>query len=383
MSALNYINKNKNNQNVNIKKTVDTQHNNKLKTFIENYNEYDSLNKKLIKAQQKLKELLEKKDINDNIINVKNEIIQIKNQIEKIDKKQEIDYLIQTCDVLYNYYDIVDNGNYNDFDVSNEKNNILSYFSKKDNSINNKNTEDKYTLSNKYLEIIDDNYIKENIEKHKENCPYCDSINREIVTLEGIIYCNDCYTIEYIIVDHDRPTYKDPPREISYFSYKRLNHFNEWISQIQGKETTEISDEIYKKILLEIKKQKIENMASITTGKIKEILKSLKLSKYYEHCSHILARINGIQTPQFSCELEDTLRNMFKQIQPLFNKHAPKTRKNFLSYSYVLYKLLELLEKDEYLKYFPLLKSREKLQSQDNIWECLCKELNWQFIKSI
>jgi hypothetical protein len=28
-------------------------------------------------------------------------------------------------------------------------------------------------------------------------------------------------------------------KEISYFAYKRINHFQEWISQIQGKETTD------------------------------------------------------------------------------------------------------------------------------------------------
>lgn len=388
MSALNYVTKNKNKNNTgssNTKKTVDIQHTNKIEDFKEKTKLIEKLNNNLNKAQNELKELINKKEPNEQIIELKNYIIKIKEELKKIDKINEIDYLINTGDILFDYYNIIENGNHLNVDLSNEKNNILSYFSKPkdDNKIVIPNGQDKFSLSNKYLEMTDSNYIKENIEKHKENCPYCDSLNREIITLEGIIYCNSCFTIEYIIVDHDRPTYKDPPREISYFSYKRLNHFNEWISQIQGKETTDISDDVYDKILIEIKKQKIYNMADLTTIKIKEILKSLKLSKYYEHCSHIVARINGIQTPQFSYELEDTLRNMFKQIQPLFNKYAPKKRKNFLSYSYVLYKMLQLLSKDEYLKYFPLLKSREKLQSQDTIWECLCRELHWEFIKSI
>lgn len=360
--------------------TVDIHHNNKLNYFQEKSELLDKLKSELLKFKLDLKN-----DDGSDIVNIKDNIINIENKINDINKNNEVKYLTETGDILFNYYDLVDNGNNNDVNISNEKNNILKFFTnskqKTDDSQNDDNN--KYTLSHKYLQLIDDNYIKENIEKQKENCPYCNSLNREIITLEGIIYCNDCFTVEYIIVDHDRPTYKDPPREISYFSYKRLNHFNEWISQIQGKETTDISDDIYNRILLEIKKQKIDNIAKLTTIKMKEILKTLKLSKYYEHCSHIVAKINGIQTPQFSAELEDTLRNMFKQIQPLFNKYAPKNRKNFLSYSYVLYKMLQLLGKDEYLKYFPLLKSREKLQSQDKIWNCLCKELKWQFIKSI
>ena len=66
-----------------------------------------------------------------------------------------------------------------------------------------------------------------------------------------------------------------------------------------------------------------------------------------------------------------------------FFKHCPDTRKNFLSYSYVLYKFCELLELDHLLQYFPLLKSREKLQQQDVIWKSICKDLEWEYIPSI
>jgi hypothetical protein len=64
-------------------------------------------------------------------------------------------------------------------------------------------------------------------------------------------------------------------------------------------------------------------------------------------------------------------------------KHSPLHRKNFLSYSYVLHKFIQLLGKNEYLKYFPLLKSRDKLHQQEQIWKNICEELNWQFIRSI
>jgi hypothetical protein len=66
-----------------------------------------------------------------------------------------------------------------------------------------------------------------------------------------------------------------------------------------------------------------------------------------------------------------------------FDKHCPTERKNFLSYSYVLYKFCELLSEDEYLPLFPLLKSKEKLFQQDCIWRQICKELRWEFIPTI
>ena len=64
-------------------------------------------------------------------------------------------------------------------------------------------------------------------------------------------------------------------------------------------------------------------------------------------------------------------------------KYGPPERQNFLSYTYVLHKFCELLELDDLLRCFPLLKSREKLQEQDAIWEKICNDLGWCFYKSI
>ncbi len=74
---------------------------------------------------------------------------------------------------------------------------------------------------------------------------------------------------------------------------------------------------------------------------------------------------------------------MFKKIQVPFTEVCPKNRTNFLSYSYVIRKFLELLGEDEYLPYFSLLKSREKLYQQDVIWKKCCQKLSWVFYPSL
>jgi hypothetical protein len=136
-------------------------------------------------------------------------------------------------------------------------------------------------------------------------------------------------------------------------------------------------------ILLEIKKQKISNMADLNAKKLKEILKKLRMNKYYEHIPHILNKLNGLPIPHFEPELEEKLRSMFKLIQAPFLRHADATRKNFLSYSYCLHKMCQLLGRDEFLSNFSLLKSRDKLFSQDQTWKKICEELNWTFIPSL
>ncbi len=214
-------------------------------------------------------------------------------------------------------------------------------------------------------------------------CPHCRKRERTVMLQDGYVFCNACFTVEYILVDHDKPSYKDPPKEIAYFAYKRINHFNEWLNQVQGKETTEIPDDVYDNILLEIKKQKLVNMADLTRKKVKEILKKLRINKYYEHIPHIINRLNGMPSPHFPPDLEERLRHMFCQIQVPFLKFSPSQRKNFLSYSFCLHKMMQLLEKDQYLESFPLLKSREKLHQQDMIWQKICADLGWDFIPSM
>jgi ribosomal protein S27AE len=212
-------------------------------------------------------------------------------------------------------------------------------------------------------------------------CPKC-NIGLTLVHSEGLQVCNQCGVTEYILIDSEKPSFREPPPEVSYFAYKRINHFNEWLSQFQAKESTEIPTEIYQLILLEMKKERITDLNKITHTKIREYLKKLKLNKYYEHIPHILNKLNK-KVPLISKEVEEKLRHMFKEIQAPFMKICPPNRKNFLSYSYVLHKFVELLGLDHLKEGFPLLKSREKLHQQDQMWKEICKELNWMFIKSI
>jgi Zn finger protein HypA/HybF involved in hydrogenase expression len=211
-------------------------------------------------------------------------------------------------------------------------------------------------------------------------CPVC---NTEMFLNDTYLDCPDCGFRDFILVDSEKPSYKDPPREISYYAYKKINHLNEWLAQFQAKETTEISQVVLDQIRTELRKERIVDMSKLKPSKLKEIIKKLKLNRCYDHVAHILNRLNGISAPVLSREVEEKLRFMFKEIQFSFVKHCPAKRSNFLSYSFVLYKFCELLELDEYLPCFPLLKSREKLYMQDKIWQKICEDMGWEFIRTV
>lgn len=215
-------------------------------------------------------------------------------------------------------------------------------------------------------------------------CPHCESMNIIFLHNTSERVCSNCNIVEIVNTDDDIgfKEEQDIDKTIVY-SYKRENHFNEWMCQFQAKESTTVSHEVIDNIKFELKKQKISHRDDITHTKIKEILKKIGYSKYYEHTPYITTMVNGIKPPTMVQELEDRLRIMFYQIQAPFDKHCPKDRINFLSYSYVLYKFCELLGEDEYLPCFPLLKSKEKLYKHDQIWKKITTDLRWQFIPTI
>ena len=94
-----------------------------------------------------------------------------------------------------------------------------------------------------YLSALDPNNIHHDaallstLEEHFGTCCVCDT---ELLFNETFLDCPECGYREYILIDSEKPSYKDPPREMSYYAYKKINHLNEWLAQFQAKETTEI-----------------------------------------------------------------------------------------------------------------------------------------------
>ena len=218
-----------------------------------------------------------------------------------------------------------------------------------------------------------------------EECSTC--INSNILHLYDTsdLVCDGCGKVIAFSINEEL-TYREEQEtseKIINYSYKRENHFNEWLSQFQAQEMTTIPDEVMVQLRAELKKMKIKNLEEITHGKIRILLKKLRLNKFYEHVPYITNILNGIKPPTMPAELEANLRIMFKDIQKPFDENCPSERKNFLSYSYVLYKFCELLGEDKYLQYFPLLKSKAKLYAQDVIWKKMCNDLNWEYIPTI
>ena len=296
--------------------------------------------------------------------------------IKDMNEKELNEYYLDNGLLLDKYY-----RNDNENKINDKNSGILSYFGK-DNKIEDNDNNDRKRVIENYMSNIDDNIIIKTNDIKNDICNICNN-KLYLSDLNSELYCKECGKSNDILVITDKVSYSDPQSEITYYTYKRINHFNEWLAQFQAKERTDLPNEIFENIFKELQKNKHILLENLKYSDIREILKKLKYNKYYEHIPHILSIITGKRAPTLDRKNEEILRSLFKEIQLPFMKNCPSNRKNFLSYSYVLHKFCELLEYDHLLEYFSLLKSREKLHAQDIIWEKMCKDLNWEFIPSL
>ena len=386
-------------KNGSVSTTLDVKHREKMNYFEKKKTEIPKLMEKLNIYKSELEsydnkgydefsmdDISKKSELKDKIKNLEVEIDNINSN------QEELEYYDSTLNVICDYYNLIE-----DDDHAKKKKtvdsgiSIMDFLNKKkedpnNSSDSNNKKEDKIinnraSLYESYL-LLTNGYSN----KKKEYCciKYCPQCNIEKVLShsDGMYICMQCGNCEMAIVDSDRPNYKDPTKDTSTYAYKRINHFNEWLNQFQAKESTEIPKEVYDSILAEINRLRITNLAILNPDKMRKILKKIRLNKYYEHIPHIINKLNGLPPPKLSRDTERQLRKMFREIQEPFAIHKPKGRKNFISYSYILHKFCELLELDEFLPCFPLLKSHDKLSQQDKVWKKICNHLNWEFYPS-
>jgi len=364
--------------------TLDTKH----KEFLNEFNKDDN-NRipelKFERSEIKQKLIEEAKTLSvEQRLDLEDKVNEITKTIKDLKSKKK-DYFLDNSHYIFEYFENkkgISDGN-NMQKPTNKSKIVNSFFKIKEENDSDKIAQrENNNIVQKYLTNIDDTFLDVNaFISQTDICQTCHK--GELIPLEdeGIMVCNSCSrTIPYLI-ENEKPSYKEPPKEVCFYAYKRINHFKEILAQFQGKETTQIPIDVIENIKLQIKKERIE-LSQITNSKTKEILKKLGYNKYYEHIPFIKDKL-GIKPPIMSPELEETLCNLFIELQSPYSKFCPDDRVNFLNYYYTAYKLCELLGEEKYLSLFPLLKDREKRIEQDDIWKKICEELDWEFIPTI
>jgi len=300
-------------------------------------------------------------------------------ELEKRIKNIEEDYELN--EYLLDFYSIIDKQE-NIYENVNNKGQLDTFINS---SVNNTRSE----VYNEYIKVFNPELKQIEINNGiiKNECANCKNSSFLFEWRSCTEICTECGTsVSNILTEEQHPIYTENIEQVVVFNYKRDNHFQECLNQLQAKENTTIPPQIIKDLVFEFRKYNITNPKLFTPDLVKSYLKKLKYNKYYEHIPTIINEICGLPAPKMTSEFEQQLRIMFDEIQVPFEKYKKiicPTRKNFLNYNYTFYKMCQLLNKDEFLNFFPLLKSREKLYEHDLIWKGICTDLRWEYIPSI
>ena len=364
--------------------TIDEKHKELLNMFHKN--------KTIVIPEMKLKIIEKKKKMSntrkiEDYMDLKDEILELQQNIKKL-RSLKKKYLVDNSKHIFNYFEekkeisegggtVNVNALHNFFNCnkvsskeSNDSNKGLFYTKNKYNAYW-KNVNDEITVSNDF--VTNDDVCR--------NCNKGELVPHEE---EGILICNNknCGIFVSYIIDSSKPTNKEPPNEVSYTAYIRLNHFKEILSQFQAKETTQIPEEVIDAIRNRIIKERITDTTTLTYDKMRDILRKLGYNKYFEHIQYINS-IFGIKPPIMNEELHETLCVLFIEIQKPWAIHCPPNRTNFFNYTYTLYQLCVLLDQKQYIPFIVQLKDDLKRREQDQIWKLVCDSLNWEFFASI
>ena len=344
----------------------------------------------VITLHAKHKEILSQfSERSSNIDQLKDELLELKSKLNKINSLSHIDltdrqrlqkYSLenQIDEITNEIYNLTQNREKNDYSLK-AMGHLEEYYQE---------TKNRGDIVEEYFHTIDPSYIPKN-KQSKQGNTYCSQgLCNEVMTLNhlsGTYECYACGATKVALVEDSRQNYTEGviPQDNNCFSYKKITHLMECIEQCQGKERTEIPKYVFDQLLHKIKCARIIDKSALTNDLIKGFLRELNLNNFFEHIPYIQKKLKGQKPPEIPDYLEERIIKMFKDVQIAFKKCRPDDRKNFPSYSYVLHKCIQLIgDHDELLAYFPLLKSKNRLQEIDNIWKNICLILNWDFIPS-
>jgi hypothetical protein len=363
--------------------TLDGTH----REFMNEFNRDEVINIPQLKTERKKwKEKLQNTENIEEILECQDKIDNINKSIKALNQKKK-DYFLDNSSYIFDYFEnkknIGETNANNAPQVAGNKMKMIDAFFKiKTNVDSNVIENNNNNIFQKYLSNIDESFL--DINSFLTPVDVCQSCYKgELIAVEdeGVLICTNCSKNYQYLIENEKPSYKEPPKEICFYAYKKINHFKEILAQFQGKETTQIPQEVIENLKLQIKKERID-ISSLNYYTTKALLKKLSYNKYYEHINFIKNKL-GIKPPIISQELEDLLCNFFMEIQYPYAKFCPDYRVNFLHYYYVLYKLFELIGETQYLDEIPMLKDRDKLIEQDSIWKKICLEKDWEYIATV
>ena len=238
------------------------------------------------------------------------------------------------------------------------------------------------------LEYIDKHFDKiecklngEEYKEPKHNRNLCIECN-VVTTIDyerSTLVCTKCGLFEYypVYVASYNHTMQPSRRKCIY---ERSDNFKVILNQFFYGGKKLVPDDVMETIRDEIHDETnilYNYTIPITIPVLECILKRNELTMYKDSIYFIFFELSGGSFPHITMKEYNTILSVFNVVSSIYHKYKPKGRKSFLNYSFVLKKLLIMLEKVECAKYIPQLKTHSKQKELERVWELITKDPEW------
>lgn len=168
----------------------------------------------------------------------------------------------------------------------------------------------------------------------------------------------------------------------SRYDYRRESHFNDCLRLAQGVCKRKATPKELSSVFGVLTKQGYRDPRAIKPTDVRVALKALRFTKLYESTPRVLEQLTGRTTPMIPGPVRACMTDIFHHVARCYETYRPPGRKNFLSYSFTVVKIMQLCGCRCVLWYenVPTLKCAQKLETQDRIWRKICRQMGWPLI---
>lgn len=159
-------------------------------------------------------------------------------------------------------------------------------------------------------------------------------------------------------------------------TYRRIHHYNERIIQFLCMDSPPPA------AVMAVVRAWFAQRPTVTICKhrIREALRQVQESKYAEKWISIYCVLTGTPRPYIDGAVVDRMRSSFVGIEVSFLRHRPPGRKSMLNYNFVFVRQLQRFGQLDHFKYFPMLKSKNKVRFLDAVWKRIVPDLGWEYM---
>ena len=237
---------------------------------------------------------------------------------------------------------------------------------------------------NEYRSFIDNNTFSNSIYKFikYKNDIYCTTCKSPSVKFdkEFMYQCTFCGSME--VQNSSDVQILDQPEKIPNAhgcDYQEINHLDTIMSELEIHRSSYFVD---KKIIALVRRYLKTVIIDFDTISYLDVLTSLHDLRYntmYKHAIYIYHMITGNDIPKLSSSQRQSLYKMFNSVVLTWKKILPFDKSNLIVYKYILRKLFEILNLEQFFEFFPYSNNEVNIGTLDKYWYNICEDLGPPF----